>query len=149
MKRTALLGVLFLTLAMTLAGQRTFTDIEGSWSGKIKTPAGELQMVLHFSMTEADTIRGVADAPDQGVKDIPCGRVTLTDDTLSVDIPAVKGFYRGGFSGDTVITGIWNQLGGRYDLTLRKGAKPVVHNRPQEPKPPYPYREEEVTVMNK
>ncbi len=148
MKRTALLAGLFFTAALALTGQRPFTDVEGSWSGKIKTPSGELQMVLHFSMTEADTIKAVADAPDQGVKDIPCGRVTLTDDSLTVDIPAVKGNYRGGFSGDTLITGIWNQLGGRYDLTLRKGVKPVVHNRPQEPKPPYPYREEEVTFMN-
>jgi alpha-beta hydrolase superfamily lysophospholipase len=148
MKRTALLAGLFFTVALALTGQRTFTEVEGSWSGKIKTPAGELQMVLHFSMTEADTIKAVADAPDQGVKDIPCGRVTLTDDSLTVDIPAVKGYYRGGFSGDTLITGIWNQLGGRYDLILRKGVKPVVHNRPQEPKPPYPYREQEVTFMN-
>lgn len=148
MKRTALVAGLFLTVAFTLTGQRTFSDIEGSWSGKIKTPAGELQMVLHFTMTEADTIKGVADAPDQGVKDIPCGRVTLEEDTLFVDIPMTKGSFRGGFSCDTVITGIWSQLGGRYDLTLRKGAKPVVHNRPQEPKPPFPYREEEVTFMN-
>ena len=111
MKRTALLAGLFFTAALALTGQRPFTDVEGSWSGKIKTPAGELQMVLHFSMTEADTIKAVADAPDQGVKDIPCGRVTLTDDSLTVDIPAVKGNYRGGFSGDTLITGIWNQLG--------------------------------------
>lgn len=148
MKRTALLAVLFLIVAVTLSGQRTFKDIEGSWSGKIRTPAGELQMVLHFSMTEADTIRGVADAPDQGVKDIPCGRVTLEGDTLFVDIPMTKGSFRGGFSADTTITGIWSQLGGKYELTLKKGAKPVVHNRPQEPKPPYPYREEEVTFMN-
>lgn len=148
MKRTALLAGLLLTVAMSVSGQRTFKDIEGSWSGKIKTPAGDLEMVLHFSLTEADTIRGVADAPDQGVKDIPCGRVTLEEDTLFVDIPMTKGSFRGGFSGDTVITGIWSQLGGRYDLTLRRGVKPVVHNRPQEPKPPFPYHEEEVTFMN-
>jgi hypothetical protein len=61
MERTALLAGLFLIFAVTLSGQRTFRDIEGSWSGKIRTPAGELEMLLHFSMTEADTIRGVAE----------------------------------------------------------------------------------------
>jgi pimeloyl-ACP methyl ester carboxylesterase len=148
MKRTflSLLTILFVTLASF--GQRTFRDIDGSWAGKMKTPAGELQMVLHFTMTEADTIRATADAPDQGVKDIPCGRVTLVNDTLFVDIPIVKGWYRGGFSSDTVLTGVWTQLGSRYDLELKKGAKPVEQKRPQEPKPPYPYREEEVTFMN-
>jgi len=39
-------------------------------------------------------------------------------------------------------------MGRKNDLTIKKGVKPVVHNRPQEPKPPYPYREEEVTFIN-
>lgn len=148
MKRTILSVFTVLLLSIYAYGQRTFNDIRGSWAGKMKTPAGELQMVLHFSMTDADTIKATADAPDQGAKDIPCGRVTLLDDTLFVDIPIVKGWYRGGFSSDTVLTGVWTQLGGMYDLELKKGAKPVEQKRPQEPKPPYPYREEEVKFMN-
>jgi hypothetical protein len=129
-------------MTLTAYGQRTFNDIEGSWAGKMKPPAGQLQMVLHYPMTDADTIKATADAPDQGAKGIPCGRVTLANDTLFVDIPMVKGWYRGGFSSDSVITGVWTQLGGRYDLELKKGAKPVEQKRPQEPKPPYPYSEE-------
>lgn len=148
MKRTCLSLFAILLLTITIYGQRTFRDLEGSWSGNIKTPAGELQMVLHFSMTEADTIKATADAPTQGAMDLPCGRVTMTHDTVFVDIPIVKGFFRGGFSSDTVITGVWSQLGGKYDLELKKGAKPVEQKRPQEPKPPYPYSEEEVTFMN-
>lgn len=148
MKRTLPLLCVFLILAAGAAGQRTFSDLEGSWAGKLRTPAGKLQMVLHFSMTEADTVKALADSPDQGAFDLPCGRVSLKDDTLSVDIPIVKGSYNGVFSNDTVITGTWNQSGARFDLLLNKGAKPVMHNRPQEPQPPYPYREEEVTFMN-
>jgi hypothetical protein len=148
MKRTYLSIFAVLLLTMASYGQRTFNDIEGSWAGKMQTPAGALQMVLHFTMTDADTIKATADAPDQGAKGISCGRVTLENDTLFVDIPMVKGWYRGGFSSDSVITGVWTQLGGRYDLELKKGAKPVEQKRPQEPKPPYPYREEEVTFMN-
>jgi pimeloyl-ACP methyl ester carboxylesterase len=148
MKRTTLSVFAVLLMTLTAYGQRTFNDIEGSWAGKMKTPAGQLQMVLHFTVTDADTIKATADAPDQGAKGIPCGRVTLANDTLFVDIPMVKGWYRGGFSSDSVITGVWTQLGGRYDLELKKGAKPVEQKRPQEPKPPYPYSEEEVTFMN-
>lgn len=148
MKRTFLSLLALIIFTVTAYNQRTFSDIEGSWLGKMKTPAGELQMVLHFTMTDADTIKATADAPDQGVKDIPCGRVTLDDDTLFVDIPMVKGYYRGGFSSDSLISGKWTQLGTIYDLVLRKGAKPVEYKRPQEPQPPYPYTEEEVTFMN-
>lgn len=148
MKRTFLPLLALIIFTVTAYSQRTFSDIEGSWSGKMKTPAGELQMVLHFIMTEADTMKATADAPDQGVKDIPCGRVTLEDDTLFVDIPMVKGYYRGGFSSDSLISGKWTQLGATYDLVLKKGAKPVELKRPQEPQPPYPYREEKVNFMN-
>jgi len=148
MKRTFLPLLALIIFTVTAYSQRTFSEIEGSWSGKMKTPAGELQMVLHFIMTEADTMKATADAPDQGVKDIPCGRVTLEDDTLFVDIPMVKGYYRGGFSSDSLISGKWTQLGATYDLVLKKGAKPVELKRPQEPQPPYPYREEKVNFMN-
>ncbi|MBE0679359.1 MAG: alpha/beta fold hydrolase [Bacteroidales bacterium] len=148
MKRTFLSLLTLIIFSVTAYSQRTCGDIEGSWAGKMKTPAGELQMVFHFTMTDADTIKATADVPDQGVQDIPCGRVTLEDDTLFVDIPMVKGYYRGGFSSDSLISGKWTQMGRIYDLSLKKGAKPVEHKRPQEPQPPYPYREEEITFMN-
>lgn len=148
MKRTALITGLFLVLAMTLSGQHKQDDLVGSWAGVLKTVAGELNLVLNFKMTEADTLSATLDSPDQSAMGIPCGRVTLEGDSLTVDMPVVKGSYRGGFSNDTVISGTWTQLGGKYELTVRRGAKPVAHNRPQEPVPPYPYREEEVTFLN-
>ena len=87
----SVMALLFISIAAY--GQRTFDDIQGSWAGKMKTTSGELQMVLHFSMTEADTIQATADSPDQGVKGIPCGRVTLLNDTLFVDIPIVGSIW--------------------------------------------------------
>lgn len=148
MKRTAFLIGLFLIAGTIISAQDNAGKLEGSWSGVLKTLAGDLNLVLHFKMTEADTIRATLDSPDQAAMDIPCGRVTVEGDTVNVDIPMIRGWYRGGISGDSLITGRWNQLGRAYDLNMRKGAKPVVYNRPQEPKPPYPYREEEVTFMN-
>ena len=148
MKRTAFISGLVFILGLTLSAQDNANKLEGSWSGNMKTAAGELQLVIHFAMTEADTVKASMDSPDQGVKGIPCGRVTLDDDTLMVDIPMVRGSFRGGFTNDSIITGRWTQLGREYDLSLKKGAKPIVYSRPQEPMPPYPYREEEVTFMN-
>jgi hypothetical protein len=148
MKRITLFSGLLLIIGLTLTAQDNAAKLEGSWSGVLKTLAGDLNLVLHFRMTDADTISATLDSPDQAAMDIPCGRVTVDDDTITVDIPMIRGNYRGGLSGDTLITGKWSQLGRAYDLNMKKGAKPVVHNRPQEPKPPYPYREEEVTFMN-
>lgn len=148
MKRTALLIGLFIITGMLLSGQRTSRDLKGAWSGKLKTPSVELQIVFRFTITEADSIKAVLDSPDQGAFDIPCGEVTFQEDTLFVDIPIVQGSYRGGFGSDTLISGTFTQMGIKYKLSITKGAKPVVYNRPQEPTPPYPYREEEVTFMN-
>jgi len=148
MKRKTLSAVLFLILAVRMAGQPVPGEIEGSWSGVLKTVAGDLNLVLHFKLTEADTISATLDSPDQAAMGIPCGRVILAGDSISVDIPMIRGSYCGGISGDSLITGKWTQLGRSYDLNMKKGARPVAHDRPQEPKPPYPYREEEVTFRN-
>jgi len=148
MKRTALLIGLFLMAGVTLSGQRTLKDLEGEWLGKLKTPSVELQVIFRFTITAADSIKAVLDSPDQGAFDIPCGEVTFQEDTVFIDIPVVQGSYRGGFSSDSLITGTFTQMGHKNALSVKKGAKPVVHNRPQEPVPPYPYREEEVTFMN-
>lgn len=93
MKRTAFISGLVFILGLTLSAQDNANKLEGSWSGNMKTAAGELQLVIHFAMTEADTVKASMDSPDQGVKGIPCGRVTLDDDTLMVDIPMVRGVF--------------------------------------------------------
>jgi pimeloyl-ACP methyl ester carboxylesterase len=99
-------------------------------------------------MTEADTVRATLDVPAQGAVNLPLGRVTFTDDTLTVDAPMFKGQYRGIFSDDSTLTGTWIQLGRKYPLDLKKNAAPVIYNRPQEPVKPFPYKEEEVTFRN-
>ncbi len=148
MKKYSLFLLLSALCIGTAAGQPSLKDIEGSWSGVLKTIAGDLNLVLHFTMTEADTISATLDSPDQGAKGIPCGRVSLEDDTVCADIPVIKGQYKGVYDGDSLLRGTWTQLGRSYEMTLRRGAAPVTYNRPQEPEPPYPYRVEEVTFHN-
>ncbi len=105
-------------------------------------------MVFKFTMTEADTVKATLDVPAQGAVNLPLGRVTYKDDTLTVDAPMIKGQYHGIFSGNSTLTGTWTQLGRKYPLDLKKNAAPVTFNRPQEPVKPYPYREEEVSFRN-
>lgn len=139
MKRTALLIGLFIITGMLLSGQRTSRIIEGAWSGKLKTASVELQIVFRFTITEADSIKAVLDSPDQGAFDIPRGSHISGKTHLFVDIPIVQGSYRGGFGDEALISGTFAQMGIKYKLSITKGAKPVVYNRPQEaPMPPYP-----------
>ncbi len=131
------------------SGQLTLRDIEGSWSGRLKESGMDLRMVFNFTMTEADTVRATLDSPDQNAMGIPLGRVAMAGDSLFVQAPMLRGSYSGKVSGDSLITGTWKQLGRNYTIALRRGTiAPVTYNRPQEPQPPYPYLEEQVTFRN-
>ena len=67
---------------------------------------------------------------------------------MSLSINAIAGGYEGDLVNDT-LTGAWSQSGMSFDLTLERGEEgEVVMNRPQEPKPPFPYAVEEVRIAS-
>jgi hypothetical protein len=146
--RIALTALFLFITAGTAMSQRSLKDIEGPWTGTLTEGGAQLSMVFRFIMTEADTVKATLDVPAQSVVNLPLGKVTFADDTLTVDAPMIKGQYRGIFSGDSTLTGTWIQLGKKYPLDLKKNAPPATFKRPQEPVKPYPYREEEVTFRN-
>lgn len=148
MKKTWLLILVLAMSAATVTGQKSLKDIEGTWTGALETIAGNIHLVFHFDMTEADTIKATLDSPDQSAMGIPMGRVIFEGDTLVADAPMIRGQFRGVCDGDSTLTGKWIQLGRSYDMTVRKNAVPITYDRPQEPKPPYPYKVEEVTFRN-
>ena len=149
MKRSVISFFVAVISFTPLLSQNRFEPVIGSWTGKLATTAGiSLRLVLNFTLTEADTVIATLDSPDQGAKGLPMGRVRFDGDTLVAEAPAIKGEYRGVLSNDTTLAGVWTQMGRRFDLVLTRSDKPVTYDRPQEPKPPYPYREEEVVFRN-
>jgi hypothetical protein len=76
------------------------------------------------------------------------GRVILKADTLIIEAPMIAGKYTGAITSDSSIIGIWTQGGAEFTVDLKRLKAPIVVNRPQEPKPPFPYTSEEVTFTN-
>ncbi len=149
MKRSIVVLLVLAFAATAAVSQRSLKDIEGTWVGTLSIPAGDLRLVFHFEMTEADTIKGTLDSPDQGAVGIPMGRVTFEGDTLVARAPMIRGEYRGLPVGDTLLTGRLIQMGASIELNMKNEAAPVVeYKRPQTPEPPYHYMEEEVTFRN-
>ena len=149
-RRRILLTLLSLLLsAGIMTAQKTLKDIEGSWMGKLSAGGVELRLVFNFTLSEADTIKATLDSPDQAAQGIPLGRVTLAGDTLYISAPMLLGSYKGAMVSDSLVTGSWTQAGKSYPLDVRRQGAPVVINRPQEPKPPFPYKSEDVTFSNK
>jgi len=130
-------------------GQQKANFIEGSWLGTIKTQGIELRVIFNFTKDGDTGFKSTLDSPDQGAKGIPLGKTTLDSNKLKIDAPALAASYVGIMLNDTTINGTWTQGGKSLPLLIVKQKKALVLNRPQEPKSPFPYNVEEVTVPNK
>ncbi len=124
-------------------------DLAGDWQGTLSFSGAELRLVLHLTPKEDGTLGATLDSPDQGATGIPVNAVTLTGDSLRLDVAVVRGGFVGVVGEDRAsIEGSWSQAGLSLPLVLRRSKEKITLRRPQEPKKPYPYLEEEVRYEN-
>lgn len=137
---TCLMKRCFIIVAVLLS-VATFSDAQtGTWSGKLDVQGSKLSLVFHL-----DEENPTMDSPDQGVKGIPI-QVTRTDNgNITIKVPAIGVSYEGLWTNGQ-IEGTFKQLGASLPLTLLPGAEKL--NRPQTPKAPFPYAQEEVSFNN-
>jgi fermentation-respiration switch protein FrsA (DUF1100 family) len=124
-------------------------EIEGAWQGVLHISSVELRIVFHVSKDTAGKLTATLDSPDQSAYGIPVTEVITWDDSIKFIINAVQGFYIGKTIEDSImISGRWYQGGMSLPLDLRKTNIVEKLVRPQEPKEPLPYKQEEVTIEN-
>jgi fermentation-respiration switch protein FrsA (DUF1100 family) len=125
-------------------------SVTGDWLGTLNVGAVALRLVLHVTAASDGRLSATLDSIDQNAKGIPVSSVSFTDSTLSLTVNAIKGSYQGRLSADAeTIDGTWTQMGA-LPLVFRrvKDAAELVPKRPQNPVPPYPYRQEDVRYPN-
>lgn len=110
----------------------------GTWKGDLKVGQVKLSLIFHVSK---DTC--TLDVPDQCALGIPASLKELTDTSLAVIVYSIEAGYQGKIK-DGQLVGAFTQRGMTFPLTLSRFQE--VYNRPQEPKKPYPYKTEEVTI---
>jgi uncharacterized protein len=137
---------IFLTYYIPAAAQEH--KFEGNWLGNLKVGPASLRIVLKISETGKDSLKAILNSPDQTDKDIPADKVTVSGDSIKIFVNLIGGSYKGKLT-DSLLDGIWNQGGREFPLSLARTNKIVELNRPQNPKRPYPYKEEEVRIINK
>jgi pimeloyl-ACP methyl ester carboxylesterase len=127
-------------------------DIEGSWEGALATAGGKLRLRLHITRDMAGQLEGKLDSVDQGASGIPVSTIRFTDGVLFWESKPLRAQFSGKLApGSDSISGTFQQ-GMELPLLLTRitaaqaQAKP---RRPQEPKPPFPYRSEEITFASK
>lgn len=112
----------------------------GAWSGNLEVQGTKIPLVFHL-----DDEKPAIDSPAQGVKGLPIQLTRIASDSISINIPLIGATFRGKCNG-TEIVGKFTQHGMEFPLTLHSG-EPVL-KRPQTPKPPFPYQQEEVSFSN-
>lgn len=121
----------------------TVETTAGEWAGRIGIPDAPVEIGIRLT-AENGGLRGEIDIPAQAIKAMPLSDVLLEGRDLYFRLPDVGGdaWFRGTFEADAKsIPGAFTQYGQSFPLVLRPGP---VAGRPQEPRPPFPYRVEEV-----
>ncbi|MGD0111416.1 MAG: alpha/beta hydrolase [Armatimonadota bacterium] len=122
---------------------------EGIWLGTIKTPAGDLRIVFHATKNPDGSLKATADSLDQGAAGLQVDSFTVADGMLRIEMKMVGGSFEGKLSADgKKAEGQWKQNGASLPLTLERVDKVPEPNRPQYPRKPYPYNDEEVSYEN-
>ncbi len=119
------------------------SDFVGHWKGKV---AG-LPIVFHISNDSVWS--ATLDSPQQGAFDIPCGKIIVNEDTITIDLPTLRANFNGVITQDNKsINGTFTQ-GVAFPISLiRTTAEASILNRPQEPQPPFVYNVKEITFQN-
>ena len=142
-KTTAILLAILFNVAFLQA-----QDVAGHWNSVLRVQGTNLRLIFNITKTDAG-YTSTMDSPDQGALGIPIATTVFDGSKLSLAVPAIGFSYEGEFKTDSIV-GTFKQGGLSLPLTLHRTTteiKPPA--RPQEPKPPFPYRSEDVTFENK
>lgn len=118
-------------------------SFEGSWFGTLRaSPTVSLRLAFGIDAGPDGSLTGTFGSLDQDPTPIPVSRVSQANDGITIEVAAIGARYEGTMNADGAeIVGRFMQGGGSWDLSVKRG-------RPQEPKRPYPYLDEEVTYTN-
>lgn len=149
MKRYTFSLLFLLAISVLIYGTATAQehDFSGNWSGKIKLPTGELEMIFKITQNEGK-YEAKMDVPKQGATDLPVGDVVVAGDSVLIAVPVIMGNYSGNFSTPDSVTGKWKQSGMTFDVNLVRVDEVAPLLRPQTPEPPFPYLSEDVEYTN-
>jgi uncharacterized protein len=141
--------LLLLCFAFAQSPAQTDSPLNGAWSGALNVPPGiKLRLIFHVSSSTGE-LKATMDSVDQNARGIPVTAVSLKGSKVVFDLPNIGGRYEGTIDKET-ITGSWSQGGNSLPLVLTraKSEQSLQLIRPQEPKHPYPYVDEEVSYAN-
>ncbi len=116
---TLMLG-LGIVPALTMAADTP--PIVGNWEGTLDPGAQpKKRIVVHISASQAGSLGGTIDYPDQDTSGIPITAITYKEPTLHFESNSIQGSYDGTMNKDnSEIAGTWKQGGAGLNLILKR-----------------------------
>jgi len=131
---------------LSFAVIRAQAQVEGYWKGQIDLGAQKMEMAFDIKVTENGFV-STLDVPAQGAFDVPIDKTEFHQGKLDLRMDAMNATYSGEQKG-LAIEGSFTQHGMSFPLILERAVKEAKQARPQDPKPPFNYKAEEVTFIN-
>ena len=123
--------------------------LEGVWLGVLDGGVVDLRLVARFSLDDAGAWQRTVDSIDQGAAGLEIKTIEFDGETLKFELRRPQAGYEGRMSADgSTLAGAWSQNGREMPLDFKRQAGEPELARPQEPKRPFPYREEQVEYRN-
>jgi pimeloyl-ACP methyl ester carboxylesterase len=122
--------------------------LDGDWAATIPLPNAKVRLILHLRTGPGGTVVTL-DSPDQLAYGVPVSTLTRTGQKVAFTLSAGQGFEGILAADGKSIDGTWT--GTAYKGPLSFASRPIEASgpkRPQTPKPPFPYRTEEVVVQS-
>ncbi len=148
LRRAFLNFAIIVIAAVALAAQTPTANVEGNWLATLELGAIKLRLVLKVQKA-AGGYTAKLDSPDQGANDLPIDSIALDGNKLSFSAAKFGLSYEGTLNeAADEISGTFKQGPGSTPLVFKRIAELPKLNRPQDPKKPYPYDEEDVSYRN-
>ncbi len=123
--------------------------LEGIWLGNVKDLGAEVRVAFQVALKDGK-LTVTMDIIERNFKGFEVEEVTLKDGIARFAVTADGPVFEGKLNeGATEIVGQWKRDTVSLPLTLKRVDKLPSLARPQEPKRPFPYREEDVAYENK
>ncbi|MCK9281580.1 MAG: alpha/beta fold hydrolase, partial [Melioribacteraceae bacterium] len=155
--------VIFISLFFSIQSYGQ-SKLIGDWEGLLNIGSKKIRMLIHIN-SDGNGYKSKMDSPDQGALSLPLSVTEVKGDSLTISDPKLMIKIAGEYStntenvkkqsiegakaqSDSIIANFF-QNGAKIPINFgRSDTKEYVINRPQTPKPPFPYKSEEVKFAN-
>lgn len=120
-------------------------DFEGRWLGTLDAGPNKLRIALRLVKTVGGGFSCIMNSLDQNPADVPADKVTVYGRTIVMEFPQIGGSIQVALRDDAKqLAGNLRQAGATLPIVFERTDSAVESSRPQEPRKPYPYDEQEV-----